>query len=533
MTTNALERGFDYTVTLDLTGTEGLSTELLAAIENTIASVYAELGAYVAGDGVFDVRVEFFDDPNGSLAIALSFSAFLTEDDPFTPDGIDLGPDGGARVPVALYEFLTDVDLNDGEPDAIIRVNRHFLDDPTFGFFVDGVSTGPIGQRFDFTGTIRHEALHTLGAVQSGDASRPSLIDLRTTTDGSGDLVYIGATAQTLYGAPVPVSAPFFHFEADPAIEDDLFDFAVLDATANRGEFRQIGALELALLADIGHDVVIPDDLPLINVPDQGAPEILTPETIAVTDGAVTLTLGLSGGVRTRIVTVGVRTFVDGVEVASERLVFDPGVNTVQTTVALDGMLDDESAVTVEVFSPTNATLAGVDGRTLTRTIDLTGEVGSGAETIDVARFFNTVAGGHFFTADEGERDAVLANEAVMRFEGAGFEAFDANADDGVDVFRFFNTTSGAHFFTTSEAECDFVLENSPTYRFEGVGFRAFEEAQTDTVPVYRFFNTELGGHFFTADEAERDFVQDNLPVFRFEGVGFYAFTGDYMDALI
>ena len=147
-------------------------------------------------------------------------------------------------------------------------------------------------------------------------------------------------------------------------------------------------------------------------------------------------------------------------------------------------------------------------------------------DTVDVFRFFNTTAGGHFFTTNEAERDAVLNNLPNFKLEGVGFEAFEAESTVlGADeVYRFFNTQAGGHFFTTNEAERDAVLQNLPHFNFEGVGFKAYEEQVDGTVEVFRFFNTIAGGHFFTTSEAERDAVLQNLPHLNFEGVGFYAF---------
>ncbi|NBC32894.1 MAG: hypothetical protein GVY13_09495 [Alphaproteobacteria bacterium] len=150
----------------------------------------------------------------------------------------------------------------------------------------------------------------------------------------------------------------------------------------------------------------------------------------------------------------------------------------------------------------------------------------TGAGTVDVFRFFNTQAGGHFFTADAAERDLVRATLPHFEDEGVAFAALpaDSTAAGATDVFRFFNTQAGGHFFTTDPAERDRIVETLPQLTFEGVGFDAFDSPVADTVPVYRFFNTQAGGHFFTSDPAERDLVLDTLPQFNFEGIGFYAF---------
>jgi Tol biopolymer transport system component len=140
-----------------------------------------------------------------------------------------------------------------------------------------------------------------------------------------------------------------------------------------------------------------------------------------------------------------------------------------------------------------------------------------------VYRFFNTVAGGHFFTTSEAERDFVLNNLPQYVFEGVGFNASIVEGPNLIPIYRFFNTVAGGHFFTASEAERDFVRFNLPQYLDEGIGFYAYGADANLGVDVFRFFNTVAGGHFFTTSEAERDFVLNNLPQYNDEGVGFEA----------
>ena len=140
-----------------------------------------------------------------------------------------------------------------------------------------------------------------------------------------------------------------------------------------------------------------------------------------------------------------------------------------------------------------------------------------------VYRFFNTSAGGHFFTMNEAERDSVIANLSWFRYEGISFYAYPVPTAGTSPVYRFFNTSAGGHFFTMSKTERDSVIANLPWFRDEGIGFYAYPAPTTGVLPVYRFFNTSVGGHFFTISEAERASVIANLPWFRDEGIGFYA----------
>lgn len=147
-------------------------------------------------------------------------------------------------------------------------------------------------------------------------------------------------------------------------------------------------------------------------------------------------------------------------------------------------------------------------------------------ETVKTAihRFFNPEFGGHFFTADEPEREIVEQSD-VFNSEGVGFFAVSRDNEPvagSVPVYRFFNSELGSHFFTAFENEKTHVL-SLDGFIFEGVGFRAFELQTSTTKPVYRFFNSETGGHFFTTNELERNAVMD-LEQFRYEGEAFYAF---------
>ena len=140
-----------------------------------------------------------------------------------------------------------------------------------------------------------------------------------------------------------------------------------------------------------------------------------------------------------------------------------------------------------------------------------------------VYRFYNTQAGGHFFTTSEEERDFVTNNLPQYNFEGVGMNASNIPGDDLLEVHRFYNTQAGGHFFTTSTEERDFVIDNLLQYNYEGVGFYAYGSETNLGADIYRFYNTQAGGHFFTSSPEERDFVINNLPQYNYEGIGFEA----------
>ncbi|ACK72151.1 Integrin alpha beta-propellor repeat protein [Gloeothece citriformis PCC 7424] len=139
-----------------------------------------------------------------------------------------------------------------------------------------------------------------------------------------------------------------------------------------------------------------------------------------------------------------------------------------------------------------------------------------------VYRFFNTIAGGHFFTTSPTERDTVLNTLPQYVYEGVGFRASQVGGDNLFPVYRFYNTVAGGHFFTLNEQERDTVINTFPQYVYEGIGFYAYGADSNLGQDSYRFYNTVAGGHFFTLNEQERNTVI-NLPQYVYEQVGFEA----------
>jgi hypothetical protein len=144
-----------------------------------------------------------------------------------------------------------------------------------------------------------------------------------------------------------------------------------------------------------------------------------------------------------------------------------------------------------------------------------------------VYRFFDTTSGVHFYTASEAERDIVQEDLPNFTFEGASYASVDSLTGSGaesVPVYRFFNTVTGARLYTTNEVERDAIINDLPDFRFEGQAFAAYNTEVEGTIPIYRFFNPIIGAHFFTPSEAERDNIIENLPDYQFEDVAYYAF---------
>jgi len=196
------------------------------------------------------------------------------------------------------------------------------------------------------------------------------------------------------------------------------------------------------------------------------------------------------------------------------------GVDSVSwTALPVDGVMSIDRFRAMAINSPTN--FAGQTA-TISTGSGITPVAPSG--TLPLYRFFNNIAGGHFYTIDEAEKTTVIQNYNWFRYEGIGFYASPVAQSGMLPVYRFFNNNAGGHFYTIDEAEKNTVIQNYNWFRYEGISFYASPFAQPGTLPLYRFFNNNAGGHFYTISEAERNGVIQNYDWFRYEGIGLYAY---------
>ncbi|MEM8832250.1 MAG: hypothetical protein AAGE96_23305 [Cyanobacteria bacterium P01_G01_bin.19] len=151
---------------------------------------------------------------------------------------------------------------------------------------------------------------------------------------------------------------------------------------------------------------------------------------------------------------------------------------------------------------------------------------GGAGEESAVYRFYDSLVGAHFYTADEVERDSIQDNLPNYQFEGESYRTADRTTG-AQEVYRFFNPSTGVHLYTTDELERDSIIANLPNFEFEGVKFYAYETEVEGSIPVYRFYEPTLGVHFYTPDEVEKDAVSANLSNYNFEGIAYYALPVD------
>lgn len=143
---------------------------------------------------------------------------------------------------------------------------------------------------------------------------------------------------------------------------------------------------------------------------------------------------------------------------------------------------------------------------------------------IDVYRFYNKRTGTHFYTADESEKNNVIATLGWMyAFEGPAYAAYGLDTVGTTPLYRFYNTRTGTHFYTVDPDEAQDVIDNlGYLYSYEGPGFYVAAVGGSWTHDAFRFYNRRNGVHFYTATEAERNDVISRLgSIFAYEGPAF------------
>ena len=150
----------------------------------------------------------------------------------------------------------------------------------------------------------------------------------------------------------------------------------------------------------------------------------------------------------------------------------------------------------------------------------------SAASLTPAYRFYNSSTLGHFYTTSTAERNNLITNVPVMKYEGPSFFTSPTSVTGLSPVHRFYNTQNGVHFFTISESERAFVAANFPNFKYEGIAYYASTTPDTGLIPLYRFYYKSKGFHFYTSNLAERDNIIATLPSYTYEGVSYYVWSG-------
>ena len=256
---------------------------------------------------------------------------------------------------------------------------------------------------------------------------------------------------------------------------------------------------------------------------------VTTTEPVTVTSGVPTLTLR-NGGVAT----------YDPTSSNPMDLAFTYTPSAGQTA----------SDLTIDRVNTNGAIVSDASGNVLNLS-EIAGRSAGGVtiptpSNFGVYRFFDANTGTHFFTADSNEKN-ILTTPSSSGYrpdlveETNDFGAVDPNSSNPakVQVFRFFDSIHGTHFFTANQAEATGIMDpKSSSFRSDLVfepnaTFYEHATQQAGDVPVYRFFDTSFGTHFYTGNQAEfAALTTPGTASFRtdlvYEGVGFYAPGGNY-----
>ena len=120
-------------------------------------------------------------------------------------------------------------------------------------------------------------------------------------------------------------------------------------------------------------------------------------------------------------------------------------------------------------------------------------------ESQSMHRLYNPNSGEHFYTADDAERDGLVA--LGWNSEGDGWTAPVSSA---TPVYRMYNPVAGEHHYTPDASERDMLI--GVGWNDEGIGWYSDDEQR---VPLYRDYNPNAfaNNHNYTVDESEHEWL--------------------------
>ncbi len=117
-------------------------------------------------------------------------------------------------------------------------------------------------------------------------------------------------------------------------------------------------------------------------------------------------------------------------------------------------------------------------------------------------RFWYLGKADHFYTANEVEKDSVLAG-GVYKYEGIAGYVYNTRVLGTLPLYRFYNAGGVNHVYVIKESEKD-QLTSLASYKYEGIAGYIYPNEVENSVPLYRFYNARGVDHFYTINEDEK-----------------------------
>jgi len=142
-------------------------------------------------------------------------------------------------------------------------------------------------------------------------------------------------------------------------------------------------------------------------------------------------------------------------------------------------------------------------------------------ESVRFYRLLDSDSGDHFYTIDKNEMASAVANGYIS--EGVEGYIYAGSGVSGTSpLYRFWNSVAGSHFYTTSVTEKDGLLGMPSVWTYEGIEGYIYTVQISGTSPLYRFWNSVDSSHFYTTSVTERDKLLGMPSVWTYEGIEGY-----------
>ena len=237
-------------------------TAYYSPITANLQAAGADWAGHLAGSGSVDVEVDFA--ASGTSSGHSLTSGFVSSDGTYSY--FEQG---------AAYKIRTGIDSNGATPDAVITLDGDYLKNDLWLDPNPAARTALVpANKVDGFSILLHELGHILafngwsnptsGAISTAYLSP---FDASIQTDGQS-FFFTGPKAIAVYGGPVPLtSGNLFHVgNASPGNGSDLLGDLMNGVTINRGQRYDLSALDLAIAADVGLNII-----PAAVVPEPGS----------------------------------------------------------------------------------------------------------------------------------------------------------------------------------------------------------------------------------------------------------------------